>query len=201
MASTISDQLNKIKDEIVALKVSPLYEYRTKNNYFPVIGEGDQNAKIMFIGEAPGKNEALTGKPFCGSAGTVFDDLLNSVQIKRADVYVTSIVKDRPPDNRDPTPQEIELYSPFLFRQIQIIKPKVIATLGRFSMVYIMEKLDLEKVLQPISKIHGQHFKTKTSYGEVIVIPFYHPAVALYKASQRAVLKEDFKILRQFANQ
>src|SRR5687768_17220991 len=111
-----SGELKRIKDEVLALSTSPLFEYRKSNGYFPVIGEGDHDAKIMFIGEAPGENEAKTGKPFCGRAGKVLDDLLNSVGIDREDVYVTNIVKDRPPKNRDPLPEEIELYAPFLDR-------------------------------------------------------------------------------------
>ena len=102
-------KLKQIRDEIMALKDSPLYEYRVSNKYFPVIGEGSHEAKIMFIGEAPGKNEALTAKPFCGASGKILDQLLESVGIHRPDVYVTNIVKDRPPENRDPTFSEIAL--------------------------------------------------------------------------------------------
>ena len=103
------ERLKKIRDEILNLTASPLYPYRTKNNYLPVIGEGNHDAKIMFIGEAPGKNEAETGRPFCGAAGKVLDELLRDIGIARADVYVTNIVKDRPPENRDPLPEEIEI--------------------------------------------------------------------------------------------
>src|SRR3989344_9115887 len=104
------EALRKIKDEVIALKKSPLYTFRIENKNLPVIGEGDHFAKIMFIGEAPGRNEAKTGRPFCGAAGKIFDELLASAGIKREDVYVTNIVKDRPPQNRDPLPEEIELY-------------------------------------------------------------------------------------------
>ena len=129
-----SEALKKIKEEIIALKESPLYSYRTENKYFPVIGEGSHDADIVFIGEAPGRNEAETGRPFCGRSGKLLDEFLVSIDLQREKVYITSIVKDRPPQNRDPLPAEIELYAPFLDRQIEIIKPKVIATLGRFSM-------------------------------------------------------------------
>src|SRR4051812_29063692 len=118
--------LKEIEDEVMNLKSSPLYSERIKNKVFPVIGEGDNFAKIMFIGEAPGKNEAATGRPFCGAAGRILDELLASVNISRKDVYITSIVKDRPPFNRDPLPEEIESYGPFLDRQIEIIQPKFI---------------------------------------------------------------------------
>ncbi len=191
--------MKKIKDEILNLKASPLYKERIKNKVFPVIGEGSHNAHIMFVGEAPGKNEAATGKPFCGASGRILDELLASVGIKREDVYVTNIVKDRPPENRDPLPDEIEIYGPFLDRQIDIIQPKVIATLGRFSMVYVMKRLGLGAQLDSISNMHGKSFTAQTSYGSVDIIPLYHPAVALYNGSTKDTLKQDFKILKQHA--
>lgn len=189
-----TEQLKKIKDEIVAAKNSPLYDFRVKNNFLPVIGEGDHYAKIMFIGEAPGKNEALTGRPFCGAAGRILDELLQSINLDRKNVYVTNIVKDRPPFNRDPLPEEIEFYSPFLIRQIEIIKPEVIATLGRFSMAYIIKKFGLESELKPISIMHGKIFSAE----KVTIIPLYHPAVAIYNNSTKETLKKDFEILKSF---
>lgn len=188
--------MRKVKDEIVGLKESPLYKYRIENKNFPVVGEGSHSAKIMFIGEAPGKNEALTGKPFCGASGKILDQLLESAGIKREEVYVTNIVKDRPPENRDPTPNEIELYAPFLDRQIDIIEPAILATLGRFSMDYIMKKFDLTFELEPISKIHGKTFTAQASFGPIKIIPFYHPAVAVYNANTKDVLKQDFQALK-----
>ena len=191
-----TEQLKKIKDEIVAAKDSPLYGFRAKNKYFPVIGEGSHTAKIMFIGEAPGRNEAETGRPFCGASGRVLDELLVSIGIDRKEVYITNIVKDRPPENRDPNPNEIEFYAPFLVRQIEIIKPEVIATLGRFSMAYIMNKFGLEAELKTITQIHGKVFTAATSYGEVKIIPLYHPAVAVY-GTNKEILKKDFGILKE----
>ncbi|MEK7117325.1 MAG: uracil-DNA glycosylase [Patescibacteria group bacterium] len=188
--------MRKIKNEVVNLKASPLYEFRVQNKNLPVIGEGSHFAKIMFIGEAPGRNEAATGSPFCGRAGQVLDELLESVGIPRAEVYVTNIVKDRPPENRDPLPSEIEIYGPFLDRQIEIIEPKVIATLGRYSMNYIMNKLGLEFELEPISKIHGKVFDTTVSYGPIKIVPLYHPAVAIYNSHTLDMLKKDFEILK-----
>ncbi|MCL5433219.1 MAG: uracil-DNA glycosylase [Patescibacteria group bacterium] len=189
--------LKAIKDKIWNLKESPLYDYRKKNNYLPVIGEGNHDAKIIFIGEAPGENEAKTGRPFCGAAGKVLDNLLISEGIKREEVYITNIVKDRPPGNRDPLPEEIDLYSPFLLEQIEIIKPKIIATLGRFSMSFIMNKFDVQGKNDTISKNHEKVFKTKTSFGEIKIIPLYHPAVALYNNSSKKNLEEDFKIFKR----
>ena len=189
-------QMNKIRDELFDLKNSPLYKYRTENKYFPVIGEGSHDAKIMFVGEAPGQNEAKTARPFCGAAGKVLDELLASISLERKSVYVTNLVKDRPPENRDPEPNEINLYGPFLLRQIEIIQPKVIATLGRHSMKYIFENYGLSSVLASVSKIHGSAFTGKTSYGDIIVVALYHPAAALYNGTLRAVMKEDFKVLQ-----
>src|SRR3989338_1118088 len=193
--------LRQIKDEVINLKESPLYKERIKNKVFPVIGEGSNSAKIMFIGEAPGKNEAKTGKPFCGASGKILDELLVSVGISRKDVYITNIVKDRPPLNRDPLPKEIEIYGPYLDRQIEIIQPKVIATLGRFSMDYIMKKFnftDYYTGLTSISQMHGKVFRSETNYGKIRIVPLYHPAVAIYNRNTMGVLKKDFKVLNKF---
>ncbi len=188
--------MKQVKDEVVALKNSPLYKFRIENKNLPVIGEGDHFAKIMFIGEAPGRNEAKTGRPFCGRAGDILNELLVSVDIKREDVYVTNIVKDRPPQNRDPLPSEIEIYGPFLDRQIEIIQPKIIATLGRYSMNYIMPKLGLSLELEPISKAHGKVYDAETGYGKIKIVPLYHPAVAVYNSHTKDILKKDFEVLK-----
>ncbi len=190
--------IDEIVDEVTHLSASPLYAERIANRAHPVIGEGSLFAKIMFVGEAPGKNEAKTGKPFCGASGRILDELLTSIKLPRESVYVTSIVKDRPTNNRDPRPDEIALYAPFLDRQIDIIQPRVIATLGRFSMVYIMNRLGLADKLEPIGKLHGKVFEAKSSYGSVHVVPLYHPAVALYNGSTKTELKKDFKVLKDF---
>ncbi|MCC2631086.1 MAG: hypothetical protein K0S38_895 [Candidatus Paceibacter sp.] len=192
------EQLKKIKDELLDFKVSPLYDFRIKNKFFPVIGEGSHFAEILFIGEAPGANEAKQGRPFVGASGKFLNELLESVGIKREEVYITNIVKDRPPENRDPTPSEIELYAPFMDRQIDIIKPKVIATLGRFSMEYVMRRMGLDFEIEPISKAHGKSYEATTSYGKVQIVPQYHPAVALYNGSMREVLKKDFEIMKRY---
>ncbi len=192
------DALKNIRDELLIFTQSPLYEYRTKNHFFPVIGEGNHDAHIMIIGEAPGKKEALTGRPFCGASGKFLDELCAHIGLERKDVYVTNIVKDRPEDNRDPSQEEIDLYGPFLDRQLELIQPKVIATLGRFSMVYIMEKLGLSGEIQPISALHGKVLKGRLPYGEVSLVSLYHPAVALYNGGMRDVLKKDFESLKEF---
>jgi DNA polymerase len=193
-----TEKMREIKDEVVNFKISPLYKFRVENKNYPVIGEGSHNAKIMFVGEAPGKNEAATGKPFCGRAGKILDDLLDYIKVDRTNVYVTNILKDRPPDNRDPLPEEVALYAPFLDRQIEIIKPQVIATLGRFSMKYIMDKFLLEEAGSSISSNHGRIFEAEASYGKIKIIPLFHPAVATYSPTKIEDLKKDFKILKQF---
>ncbi|MCK5286091.1 MAG: uracil-DNA glycosylase [Candidatus Pacebacteria bacterium] len=190
-----TEQMKQIKDEILNLKKSPLYTERIKNKVFPVIGAGDHNAKIMFVGEAPGKNEAQTGQPFCGASGRVLDELLSSINLKREDIYITNIVKDRPTANRDPSEEEIEIYGPFLDRQIEIIQPKIIATLGRYSAEYIMKKFNLDLEIETIGKMRGKSFEVKTSYGAIKIVPLLHPAVALYNSFSRDDLKKDFKIL------
>ncbi|MCL4437544.1 uracil-DNA glycosylase [Patescibacteria group bacterium] len=188
-------ELKKIRDEVFNLKNSPLYDYRTKNKFYPVVGEGNHSAKIILIGEAPGKNEALTGRPFCGAAGKFLDQLLQSVNLNRSETYITNIVKDRPPENRDPLPEEIALYAPFLDRQINAIQPKIIVALGRFSMKYLMEKFGLSDKIDLISRLHGQAFEVNTPYGKINIFISYHPAAALYDGSAREVLLKDFKNL------
>lgn len=193
-----AEQLAEIADEIEHLDESPLYEYRKEHNYLPVPGEGDVQSRIVFIGEAPGEREAKTGRPFVGAAGKVLDELLASIGIRRKDVYITNVVKDRPPGNRDPQQAEIVCYAPFLWRQIQIIQPRVIATLGRFSMDYILEQFELDQAGQKISDLHGQPLEGEANYGKVVVVPLYHPAVALYNIEMKNTLREDFQVLRQF---
>lgn len=193
------EEMKKIEKKLLNLKKSPLYEYRKENDYLPVIGQGRLSSKIVFIGEAPGKNEAKTGKPFCGASGKILDELLNHIKLERSDVYVTNIVKDRPQENRDPSPEEIRVYGPLLDTQLEIIKPKVIATLGRFSMEYILKSFGLEKDLKVISMMHGKKFTVKTSWGSILIIPLYHPAVAIYNRKKLPELKKDFKILSLYS--
>lgn len=197
--STKKEKMREIRDEVLGLKELPLYAHRIAEGNLPVIGEGSHDARIMFIGEAPGKNEAKTGRPFCGSAGKILDELLREAGIKREDVYITNIVKDRPPKNRDPLPEEIEIYGPFLDRQIEIINPEVIATLGRFSMGYIMKKFNLESKLEPIGKAHGKSYEIEGELGTAHIIPLYHPAAAIYNRELLKTLKEDFLTLKKYA--
>lgn len=194
-----TEKLQALHDALLNLTGSPLYEYRKQNNYLPVLGQGSPDARIMFIGEAPGKKEAEKGMPFVGASGKFLDKMLEGINLKREDVYITNIVKDRPPDNRDPKPEEIRLYSPLLIQQIDIIQPAVFATLGRFSMEFVLKLFDVPEKSEKISQLHGRVIEAQASYGKIHIVPLFHPAVALYTQSQKAILLEDFQILKQFA--
>lgn len=150
-----------------------------------VLGDGNSNADIVFIGEAPGKNEDQQGLPFVGAAGKFLNEMLASIGLERSDVYITNIVKYRPPNNRDPLPEEKKAFWPYLVQQIDVIEPKVIVTLGRHSMEYFLPD-------QKISLIHGE--PKRISFGEtkVVILPLYHPAAALYNGGMRETLLEDF---------
>lgn len=190
----IEEKLKKIKDEVLKCKKCPLYKTRT----YPVIGQGNHQAKIVFIGEAPGVSEDKTGQPFCGQAGKILDELLESAGIKREEVYICNILKCRPPGNRNPQSQEIEACTPYLERQIEIIRPEVICSLGNFSTDFVFKKYGLKDQLQGISRIHGKVFEVDTLFGAIKIIPFYHPAAATYNPNMKEILKEDFKILKKF---
>jgi uracil-DNA glycosylase family 4 len=152
---------------------------KTRKNVVP--GSGNPNADIVFIGEGPGFNEDKQGLPFVGQAGKFLDELLASIDLHRDDVYICNVVKCRPPNNRDPLPPEIEACAPWLERQLDTIKPRMIVTLGRFSMARYFKG-------QTIGRIHGQ---PKTVDG-VAVVPMYHPAAALHQASLRQTILDDF---------
>ena len=189
--------MKAIRDEVVALAHSPLYSYRQEAGNLPVIGEGSHDADVMLIGEAPGRNEAKQGRPFCGAAGKTLDGLLAHAGLAREAVYITNIVKDRPPENRDPTPEEITCYAPFLNHQIAIVEPKVVVPLGRYAMQYIMREYDLEFELEPISRAHGKSYSATATYGSITIIPQYHPAASIYNRDLLETLKHDFLTIPQ----
>jgi len=151
-----------------------------------VFGSGDPHARLMFVGEAPGKNEDLTGEPFVGAAGKLLDELLESIGLARAQVFIANMVKCRPPGNRDPEESEIDICSPFLARQIELVDPVVIATLGRFATHYVLH------TTVPITALRGRLYRV----GDRRVVPVFHPAAALYDQSKRGVLQDDFRRLR-----
>lgn len=148
-----------------------------------VPGEGNVEAEILFVGEAPGQKEDELGRPFVGAAGKLLDQLIESIGLKREHVFIANLIKHRPPGNRDPLPDEIAAYTPYLDEQLAIIKPKLIVTLGRYSMTYFLGPNLV------ISKIHGQ---PKRNVKGQVVIPMYHPAAALYSGNLRPVLFADF---------
>lgn len=158
-----------------------------KSRNFPTTRCGNIKSKIIFIGEAPGKNEDETGTPFCGRAGKILEELLESIKLKREEVYITNIVKCRPPRNRDPKKIEIKRCSAFLEREIALLQPKIICSLGRFSSKYVLKKY-LGKSFE-IGEVHGKVFKIE----EMIIIPMYHPAAAIYDNKKIKILKKDFK--------
>ncbi len=192
--------LRDLREAVLALPSSELVNFRRENSYQPVIGEGDPDARLILIGEAPGKNEALSGRPFCGASGKILDQILAEVGLARSAIYITSIVKDRPPANRDPRPEEIATYAPFLDQQLLIIQPTVIGTLGRFSMQYILSRLGLAEQIGPISSLHGRVFESELPYGAVKVMPLYHPAATIYNQGLRGALLEDFKKLKRLVD-
>jgi len=152
-----------------------------------VFGVGSPDADLMFVGEAPGANEDLKGEPFVGAAGQLLDKLLASIGLKREQVYIANVLKCRPPGNRDPLPEEIERCKPYLMEQIDLIKPKVLATLGNHATKLILE------TNVGITKLHGKQI-IRPDY---IVFPIYHPAAALYTPAYLAALEEDFQKLKE----
>ena len=174
--------LDALAEKIEADDVCP--ELRAQATQL-VMGDGNPGADIVFIGEAPGKNEDEQGKPFVGAAGKFLSEMLASVGLARDDVYITNIVKYRPPNNRDPSPEEKRAFWPYLVRQLQIIDPAVIITLGRHSMENFLPG-------QFISKIHGEAKRVQFGDHKVVIVPLYHPAAALYNGSMRSVLLDDF---------
>jgi DNA polymerase len=171
------DELKQIAQEVAVCVKCPLHHSRK----LAVPGEGPANAEIMFIGEGPGFHENEQGRPFVGAAGKYLDELLAKINLKRSQVFIANVVKCRPPGNRDPMPEELEACRAYLDRQIQAINPKVIVTLGRFSMANFLPNAK-------ISSVHGQAMKVRGR----LVIAMYHPAAALHQGSLKPVVEQDF---------
>lgn len=188
----IKKELEELEKQISECKKCDLYKTRTN----PVVGGGSQDAEIMFVGEAPGFNEDKQGKPFVGQAGNILDQLLKSIGMSREDIYVTNILKCRPPGNRNPQEEEINSCAHYLDRQIELIKPKVICCLGNFAIKFILKKFNLDKEIQGVSKIHGKVLKVSTLDGQIKIIAMYHPAVATYNMNMLNILKEDFEKIK-----
>ncbi len=175
-------RLDTLANEIVQNNICP--ELRDQAIQL-VMGSGNPEADIVFIGEAPGKNEDIQGKPFVGAAGKFLDVMLGEAGMNRDDVYITNIVKYRPPNNRDPLPDEKAAFLPYLLRQIAIIQPKVVITLGRHSMEYFLPG-------RKIGEVHGVPEIVQVEGQELMIMPLFHPAAALYNGSLRQTLIDDF---------
>lgn len=150
-----------------------------------VMGDGNIDADIVLIGEAPGKKEDETGLPFVGAAGKFLNEMLETIDMQRSDIFITNIVKYRPPNNRDPNPSEKSAFWPYLVRQLDVIKPQIVVTLGRHSMEYFIPG-------QKIGEVHGQPKRITFGEARLVIVPLYHPAAALYNGSMRTTLINDF---------
>ncbi len=183
-------KLRELKREMVADKTLPLRRGATQL----VFGDGNSDADIYFIGEAPGFNEDKLGIPFIGRAGKLLEETMKLINMRRRDVYISNIVRFRPPENRDPTPNEIEAFQPYVDREIEIIDPLVIVTLGRFSMNKFLPGVK-------ISQVHGKPTKMEWNKREIYVIPMYHPAAAMRARVMMESFKADFIIIPQILKQ
>jgi DNA polymerase len=177
------DSLRQLYERIAACRECELAETRTRT----VPGEGRPDAEMVLIGEAPGYYEDQQGRPFVGPAGQFLDQLLGSIGLRRQDVYICNIIKCRPPQNQDPLPHQIRACDKWLGSQLELISPRLVVTLGRYSLARFLPG-------QPISRIHGQARRP----GELIVVPMYHPAAALHQGSLRKTIEEDFRKLPDF---
>ena len=197
MANKKQLKLDELRDEIISENICPMLKDQATQLVF---GDGNPDSDIVFIGEAPGKNEDLKGLPFVGAAGKFLDEMLDSIDLKREDIYITNIVKYRPPNNRDPSPEEKKAFLPYLRRQLEIIKPKIVVTLGRHSMNCFLPDL-------VISQVHGQPKRITLAAGEelkgglkIVIMPLFHPAAALYNGGLRSTLLEDFATIPKVIN-
>lgn len=189
----MSDNSKKLSDLADEIAKSGVCADLAKQATQLVMGSGNENADIVFVGEAPGKQEDLQGLPFVGASGRFLDEMLVAAGMRREDVYITNIVKYRPPNNRDPLSEEKAAFWPYLLRQLEIINPKVVITLGRHSGGYFIPGLQ-------ISKDHGQAKQVNFEDRGFLVIPLYHPAAALYNGSMRQVLIDDFLTAAELAH-
>lgn len=173
--------LDQLRAEVAECRRCPLCDGRTQT----VFGTGDPNARVLIVGEAPGKNEDLQGEPFVGAAGKYLSELLAIAGLTREEVFIANVLKCRPPSNRDPRPEEIQACTPFLREQTRTINPEFIVTLGNFSTKFIL-KTDVG-----ITRLHG----TLQQAGRFKVFPIFHPAAALYDGKKREALENDFATL------
>jgi uracil-DNA glycosylase len=192
------EDLEKIKHKILTELKCPLKD-AAKNLVF---GKGNPDAGILFIGEAPGAQEDEQGIPFVGAAGKELDKLLRSIGLTLDDVYIANILKYRPPENRDPTIEEIYRHTPYLIEQIKTIRPKIICTLGNYSTKFVLAHFNIPnmKNIAGITQLHGKSNALNIEGMEFNVIPLYHPAAMLYNPNLRAILAEDFLKMGELLN-
>lgn len=179
--------LDELRVQVESCRRCPLCDGRTQT----VFGVGNPHARVMFIGEAPGKNEDLQGEPFVGAAGHYLNELLGCAGLRREDAFIANVLKCRPPGNRDPRPEEIQTCTPFLREQTRTIDPEVLVTLGKFSTQFVL------KTQVGITRLHGRVQRA----GKFLVFPIFHPAAALYDGAKREALENDFVTLGQLLHQ
>lgn len=179
--------LDELRVQVESCRRCPLCDGRTQT----VFGVGNPHARVMFIGEAPGKNEDLQGEPFVGAAGHYLSELLGCAGLRREDVFIANVLKCRPPGNRDPRPEEIQTCTPYLREQTRTIDPEVLVTLGKFSTQFVL------KTQVGITRLHGRVQRA----GKFLVFPIFHPAAALYDGAKREALENDFVTLGQLLHQ
>jgi uracil-DNA glycosylase len=164
-----------------------------------VVGKGNENADIMFIGEAPGRMEDEQGIPFVGAAGKNLDNLLDNVGLSLDDVYVANILKCRPPENRDPLPEEIKAHTPWLLKQIEEIKPKIVCSLGNYATKFFLAggEVDKMKEMPGITQVHGKVRVVEINGQEIKLIPLFHPAAIIYKSDLKGEWEKDMEIVKR----
>jgi len=196
---TKQQELERIQSDIIGQNICPEL---AKTATQLVFGDGSVDGDIVFIGEAPGKNEDLQGLPFVGAAGKFLDEMLTSIGLERKDVYITNIVKYRPPNNRDPLPEEKQAFLPFLQAQLEVIKPKIVATLGKHSTNCFLPDMQISQIHgQPKRiRVKGKGLRAEQAIATWVILPLFHPAAALYNGAMRQTLLDDFALIPAILN-
>lgn len=198
--ATKQQKLDQIQQQIIDAQLTPELAQQATHLVF---GEGNPDAEIVFIGEAPGKHEDLQGKPFVGAAGKFLDEMLAGIGLKRDSVYITNIVKYRPPNNRDPLPEEKKAFLPYLQAQLEAIQPKLVVTLGRHSTSCFLPDLQISQIHGHPKRIRVKFAGGATGQGAIplVILPLFHPAAALYNGGMRQTLIDDFAKIPAVLNQ
>jgi DNA polymerase len=182
--------------EAALVKRTPIFKDCTNI----VIGRGNPNADILFVGEAPGRNEDEQGIPFCGAAGKNLDKLLNQVELSIEEIYIANILKCRPPQNRDPTPEEIKAHTPWLLKQIKEMKPKIICSLGNYATKFFLAKTNVEEMKNQlgITQVHGKIQEIEIEGMKIKLIPLFHPAAIIYRRHLEPEWIKDMEIVKKY---